>query len=323
MISVIVPVYNSAPYLKNCISSILQQTYADLEIICVNDGSSDDSLSILEELAKQDCRIRVISQANAGVSAARNTGLDAAQGEYITFVDSDDELAPDMYEFLVNLACEYNAEISHCGYRKVHVDGTSKDICGTGELLVQGGDEAVCCLLNGEHFVPSLCNKLFRRETVLGLRLDSSLKINEDVLFNVQAFHRAEKAVFMDLPKYLYYERETSSCATTASIRKKQDSVKAAEEVLELMCGTEAETAAAGRLYYCLLDLYRAYLFEGIRSNQTRCDELHQKICKVERLKQPGSDRSKLNYQFMRKFPVAYKAVYGVYDRIRKPNWDL
>ena len=100
-ISVIVPVYNCAPYVERCIRSILEQTYSNLEIICVDDGSSDDSGKILDVLACEDARIRVIHQKNTGASAARNAGIDVATGELITFVDSDDAIEPDMYETLI------------------------------------------------------------------------------------------------------------------------------------------------------------------------------------------------------------------------------
>ena len=100
-VSVIVPVYNCAPYVERCVRSIMAQTYTDLEIICVDDGSSDNSGKILDSLAEEDSRIRVIHQKNAGVSAARNRGLDIATGELITFVDGDDAIEPDMYEILL------------------------------------------------------------------------------------------------------------------------------------------------------------------------------------------------------------------------------
>lgn len=101
LVSVIVPVYNTAPWLRKCLDSIINQTYRNLEIICVNDGSTDDSASILDAYAAKDARIKVIHQGNAGVSVARNRGVDIAAGEYVTFVDSDDWLEPDAYEHLL------------------------------------------------------------------------------------------------------------------------------------------------------------------------------------------------------------------------------
>ena len=112
IVSVIVPVYNSEKNLRQCIDSITAQTLKDIEIICVNDGSSDNSLAILEELAAKDSRIRVVSQDNAGAGAARNHGLDLAVGDYLSFLDSDDFFEPDMLEEAYNKAVEGNADIT-------------------------------------------------------------------------------------------------------------------------------------------------------------------------------------------------------------------
>ncbi len=323
MISVIVPVYNSGLYLQDCLNSILSQTYKCLEIICVNDGSTDNSQEILADMEQQDSRIKVLTQENAGVSAARNAGLDAATGDYITFVDSDDALEPDMYEILLNLIEKHQADIAHCGYKKIHLDGSTKDVCGTGELLVQDGLEASRCLLTGEHFTGGLWNKIYHSSIVGNIRFDTALKINEDVLFNAKLFQKAETAVFLDVPKYHYFERENSACSRTASIRKKQDAVVAGEQILQLFVNTSVEPAAANRLNYCLIDLYRAYLFDGIQKNRKKCKEIHGRICDIARLCQMESHRNRNNYRLMRMFPRGYKWVYTLYDRIRKPNWDI
>lgn len=323
MISVIVPVYNSSPYLQSCLSSILAQTYQDLEIICVNDGSTDNSLQFLIEAAQQDTRIKILSQENSGVSVARNAGLNMARGDYISFVDSDDELEPDMYEILLNLAEKYQADVAHCGYKKIHLDGSAKDIRGTEELLIQDGLEACKCLLSGQHFTGGLWNKLYRAGLIGNTRFDEALKINEDVLFNAQAFQRASTAVFYDVPKYHYFERQSSACSRTSAIRKKLDTVAAAEKILKLFENSLVEIYAANKLYYSLLDLYRAYLFDGIGKNRDACGVLHQRVLDVAPLCGDAAKRDRINYRFMRYFPVLYKFVYGLYDRIRKPNWDL
>ena len=111
-ISVIVPIYNVEPYLSQCLDSIISQTLADIEIICVNDGSTDNSLQILQKYAAQDNRIKIINQPNQGLSAARNSGIDVATGEFIGFVDSDDYIAPDFYETLYTVAKKYKANIA-------------------------------------------------------------------------------------------------------------------------------------------------------------------------------------------------------------------
>lgn len=323
MISVIIPVYNTEEYLPQCLDSLIAQTYRNLEIICVNDGSTDESLNVLSRYAEKDARVTVLSQKNSGVSAARNAGIRAAKGDYISFIDSDDELETDMYEILLNLMKAHEADIAHCSYRKIHANGTVKEIGGTGELLIQSSDEVGICFLTGQRFTGSLWNKLFRREILDGVWFDESLKINEDLLFCAMAFQQAEKIVFLDAAKYHYFERINSACARTQAIRKKRDAADAMKKILAIYKSTPVEAYAAERYFYCLTDLYRAYLFDGIRKNRQRLEQLQQQMNEVEPHCQKHSMRLKANYAFMRCCPVAYKLIYSVYDRIRKPNWDI
>lgn len=323
MITVVVPVYNNALYLESCLDSILAQTYRDLEIICVNDGSTDNSLELLHTIAKRDPRVTVLSQENAGVSAARNAGLELAHGDFVAFVDSDDELEPDMYETLLKLATEYQADIAHCGYKRMHLDGTEKNIQGTEKLLVQDSWNAIQCLLTGKFFVGSLWNKLYKKELFSDVRFDTSLKINEDVLINVQVFLKAKKLVFLDVPKYYYYERASSSCSRTNQLRKKQDCVAASKKMLEACTNTQLESVCAGRLRGTLIDLYRTYLLTDMRETKAVREDLHNEILKAAALCKAPSSRSAFNYCFMRYLPALYRITYTVYDYIRKPNWDL
>ena len=120
MITVVVPAYNSEGTILRCINSILNQTYQDIQLIVVDDGSEDGTRTIVEEFQKQDSRIELISIRNSGVSHARNVGIDNARGEYITFVDSDDYIDEVMYESLMKKLNEYNADIAHCSYKNVN-----------------------------------------------------------------------------------------------------------------------------------------------------------------------------------------------------------
>lgn len=118
-ISVIIPIYNTAEFLPRCLDSVLGNTYWNIEVICVNDGSTDSSASVVEEFADKDTRIIALNQQNAGVSAARNTGLEIATGDYISFVDSDDWVHPQYFEILAGLAAEYNADCVFCDARAI------------------------------------------------------------------------------------------------------------------------------------------------------------------------------------------------------------
>ena len=127
MYSIIIPVYDSEKYLFRCIDSVLNQTRSDFELILIDDGSKDQSTDICKQYAKKDDRVKYIRQENAGVSAARNKGISIASGDYIGFVDSDDEICPDMYETLLREAEKYGTDIVICDAVTVYSDGTKED----------------------------------------------------------------------------------------------------------------------------------------------------------------------------------------------------
>ena len=124
MISIIVPIYNVEKYLPQCLDSLISQTYRDIEIILVDDGSPDKCPEICDAYAKKDARIKVVHQINGGVSSARNTGLKASRGEYIGFVDPDDWVAPEMYEKMMEALADHKADLAICGYQYCHADGS-------------------------------------------------------------------------------------------------------------------------------------------------------------------------------------------------------
>ena len=322
-ISVVVPVYNSQAYLRDCLDSILAQTYSDLEVICVNDGSTDDSLSILEEYRQREPRVCVITQPNGGASAARNAGIDRAAGEYITFVDSDDALAEDMYETLVSVIEREQADIAHCGYRRHDRDGSVKDVTGTGACIVQNRETAVRCLIDGRLFVGSLCNKLYRRSLFESIRLDTDLKINEDELANVKLFLKAEKSVFYDVPKYLYYDRAGSATSRTKRLTVARDRIKAAERICDLARGTDLYPSATKRLCLALLSEYRACLLYDKSVSSEEFKQKRKRIAAAAEGNNALTGKRKLNYFLLRRLPFLYKYAYPIYNRIRKPNWDV
>ena len=322
-ISVIVPVYNSAPYIGACLDSILSQTHTDLEIIVINDGSTDESGALCDGYAAKDNRIHVIHQSNAGASAARNAGLEMASGDWITFVDSDDAIEPDMYEMLIELAQKHQADVVHCGYKKIQFDGTAKDVQGTGELLVQDKWQAAECLLIGKSFTGSTWTKLYRKPLFDGIRFHAGLTINEDVLINAELFAKAQKLVFWDVTKYHYYEREQSVTRTTNQMKIRQDCVNVAQRILELYRATPVESCVARRLIYMLLDMYRFCLLTDRRGTREERSLAHQKILRITKKYGNLSSRTIWNYRFMRHFPLVYTMTYRVYRKIRKPNYDL
>ncbi len=207
-ISVIVPIYNTEKYLQRCIASIQNQTYPDLEIILVNDGSVDKSGEICDKLAREDKRIHVIHQKNAGVSAARNTGLSVASGEYVGFIDSDDYVSPDMFGYMLGMAIKYDANVVQCGRVNVYNDEIKAN--HDESIIVVDSLYATKELMCSRQFRSSCCDKLYRKDVLQAQLFDKSLSTGEDFIFNYNVLKRAANVVISEKVCYFYYYRSDS-----------------------------------------------------------------------------------------------------------------
>ena len=227
-VSVIVPVYNVEKYIAECIESIMSQSHTNLELILVIDGSKDRSGEIADEYADSDSRIRVIHQGNSGVSTARNVGIEAATGEYICFADSDDYLMPDYIEYLLNMAIEYDADISlttemFTNYYKNQILGDKINIYSPEKAFV----EILC------YNIPiGVYCKLFKR-TFIGerIRFKTDIFIGEGLNFNTFAFQRAKKIVVGHRRIYFYRRDNLESATTKFSEEKWINGLKAIDAV--------------------------------------------------------------------------------------------
>lgn len=207
LISVIVPVYKVEAYLDKCISSIVNQTYQNLEIILVDDGSPDRSGDICDDWVKQDTRIRVIHQENKGGGAARNAALDAARGELIAFVDSDDYLADTMFEHLFRLL-ENGADIAECSYVDVYDEGEIFPLTPH-KIMEYTTVEAMRLHIQDHVFRQLIWNKLYRREVIGSIRFPEGKKI-DDEFFMYQVLGNARKLIHSDKVCYAYRQQESS-----------------------------------------------------------------------------------------------------------------
>lgn len=208
VLSIIVPVYNVAPFLETCLQSLVAQDLSDLEIILVNDGSTDDCPAILARFAQAYPQaLRVVRQDNAGLSAARNTGLELARGKYVAFVDSDDWIDPTYYRRLLELAIAENLEMAH-GNAMFHFEGRRDDHPIYRDNLpstVMTGCEVLRRRLAGRNFLHMVWMHLYRRDFIeaLQLRFIPGL-IHEDVLWTTKAFIHAKRVAYDPLPGYFY-----------------------------------------------------------------------------------------------------------------------
>lgn len=234
LISVIVPVYNVAPYIRKCLESILNQTYRNLEVILVDDGSPDDSGKICDDYVEKDPRIVVIHQENGGVSSARNAGLRAATGEWIGFVDGDDWIDPDMYSYLLRLGVEYHSDIVQCGFYFDEGAISETMFCADEESLLPGNAQHFT-LNDWERIGNSTCNKLYRAECLRDVLYDPACLMGEDLLFNLHALLYASGLVLGTQAKYHYVQHDKSAChapPNPASIRSHRMLLK--KQILEL-----------------------------------------------------------------------------------------
>ena len=206
-ISVIIPVYNVAQYLPECMNSILNQDHRNLEVILIDDGSKDDSGTICDGYAAADSRVKVIHQQNGGAAAAKNTGLRMATGEYLSFVDADDYLEPNVYGYMVKVLEETGADAIHCNFREVYQNrgedslvNKGRSLCSSREYLARFTKDWSC---------PLLWNKLYKRSLFEGVFFEEGHKI-DDEYFTYQGFLRECTIVCDEKIVYNYRKRRSS-----------------------------------------------------------------------------------------------------------------
>ena len=245
MISVVVPAYNCAPYLPRCIDSILNQSVKNLEVIVVDDESTDETPEILAEYAKKEKRFRFLRKKNGGEYAARLSGVDIAQGSWIGFVDADDEIEPRMYELLLKNAEDNQAQISHCGYKVIYGDGKVEYLQNSGLKKLQTGETGVRDLLEEKIMETGLCSKLFRKELFEGLWqwMDFSIVNNGDLLMNYYLFRKADRIFLEDVCPYHYLIRQGSASRRAPNAHTLYDPIRAREIILS-QCGPSLQEDA-------------------------------------------------------------------------------
>lgn len=210
LISIIVPVYRVEKYLKKCVDSLINQTYKNLEIILVDDGSPDNCPIVCDTYAKIDSRIVVIHKENGGLSDARNAGLDIASGEYIGFVDSDDYIADDMYEIMLKAIKDNESDIACCNYLQIGEDGVPYP---NQKLPLQDecieNDTAINMLIEFGGYYGVACNKLYSREIFESIRYPQGRKY-EDFFVIAEILGRCKRITHINRPLYYYVRRPGS-----------------------------------------------------------------------------------------------------------------
>lgn len=228
LISVIVPVYKVEKYLKRCVESIVNQTYDNLEVILVDDGSPDHCPAMCDVWKDKDDRIKVIHKSNGGLSDARNAGMEVANGELIGFVDSDDWIAPDMYQCLYETMKADNSDIAACGVEMLWEDGTlSQRLTQTGSCVLNR-EEAMDALIEESWLKQPVWYKLYKTDLIRNILFPVG-KYHEDVFWSYQAIGTAERVSVTDHVGYYYWQRNGSIMGEKYSL-KRLDAIEALEQ---------------------------------------------------------------------------------------------
>lgn len=271
LISVIVPVYNVEQYLNRCVESIVNQTYRNLEIILVDDGSPDNCPAMCDSWAERDSRIKVIHKANGGLSDARNAGMAVATGELMGFVDSDDWISPEMYQLLYENMQQNDSDISACGVQLVWEDGTKPRALTKSGKCVLNAEDAMCAIIEESWLKQPVWYKLYKTELIKDILFPVG-KYHEDVFWSYQAVGKAKRVSVFDTPSYFYWQRSGSIMGRTYSA-KRLDAIEAKRERQEYIKCNMPGLENKGRI-----DLWFSCLYHGQQALKNLSKRENKKI---------------------------------------------
>lgn len=247
-ISVIVPVYNAERYLRRCVDSVLAQTYENWELLLVDDGSRDGSAAICQEYARKDSRIQVLRKENGGASSARNLGIGAASGEYLTFLDCDDWIAPEAYETMLALALEHGSRLVSCGRWDVESTGEKTlGLCPERQETVDA-EEAIRRILRWEGIDSAVWDKLFHRDLFRDIRFPEGITC-EDIAIVYRLVMEAGNVTLCSQPLYHYFHHP-GSITTSALSETSFHFTYVAEEMCPRITQAYPKLAREARYFY-------------------------------------------------------------------------
>lgn len=294
MISVIIPIYNVEKELNRCVESIINQSYTDLEIILVDDGSPDNCPKICDDWVKKDQRIKIIHKKNGGLSDARNAGYKIASGKYISFIDSDDWVHRDFYRIMLEALLRNQSDIVECAVIRTSnfkIDDILTDTINSHDY---NAENALKELIKDGVFHQHVWNKLYKKEVIDDVLFEKS-KLNEDEFWTYQVFGKASQITKIDIPLYYYYQRNTSIMGQNYSLRR-LDAVEA-----KYNRQLYIENNYPNILDYATTNLYETCIYQGqmslkYLSNEELKQAKKKLIYYVKKIKHNKLDLSQLTF---------------------------
>ena len=311
LITIIVAAYNIENYLPRCLDSILSQTYHNLEIIVVDDGSVDETGKICDEYAGKDSRIRVIHQGNMGLSGARNSGLKIATGDYIGYVDGDDYIEPVMYENMLEACVKNDAQLAICAYRQIGNEHAANSFSGKRYVLTrEEALEIYICDNKPYHIYNAVWSKLFRKDIIKGMEFPLGHK-SEDIPYTTKALINTTTCVFVDEPYYNYVvDREDSIMNQNIHERRFRDEIPFWKEQQGYLYGVGMKELADKASY----QFYRRMLFYFIDFKKRRMGDSAKQLIQMLR-----EDRKKIQLIYRNKY-VAFGDKVRIKIALHTPN---
>ena len=329
-ISIIVPVYNAEKYLKQCVNSLLNQTYRDIEVILVDDGSTDTSPAVCDAFSEMDSRVKVIHQKNARIGAARNRGIEEATGEYLTFIDSDDYIESNAYEVCMKLIEKYNADLIQWDLTFVPEQGCQGIIENRAESeyteLVLDREAALQKLYEWKNMDPRfnhlwtdthcIWTKLCKREVFEGIRFPIGKEYEDEMILH-KVLYNCHKAVFVNC-RFSNYRLRATSTVHTMPLKGQVDKVDAGMDRYQLMKQIGKDSLIRGVVHSCLVGIFNCYL----QTNHEANEEFKRKMkCYAKRIQSESwqyiESTDKIVLLLLLNCPSAFLICYGFYRKVK------
>ena len=314
-ISIIIPIYNVEKYLEKCLNTIINQTYKNLEIILIDDGSTDNSSTICDEYCKKDKRIKVIHKNNEGVSSARNKGIELSKGKYIVFIDPDDYVTDDHIEGLYDCIISNNVDLVISNLIDIDEDGIILNNERKKSFLMNK-DQCLKELLSEDNFYHVCCGNMYRRDLLEKIRFNCEYSIAEDLDFLYRYIKHIRSAYFLSENTYYYLKRE-DSITNSAYGEKWNDELKICNFIINETCKLDNDLHKYAKKKYIIFNINQAYRF-ALNKNQIKNLKNNIKLYKNEIFNSKFFDnKEKLKISLFLKSYYLFKIVCNIKNKIK------